>query len=97
MKYLIIDASLTGTGIRDQYNGGFIEVTDLQLSTNLINLIKSWLARYGVEHYNGFIDDSIIDNLDSEGKAIAKKVKDELVDAKVEYFSDARLTRTIIT
>lgn len=66
MKYLIIDASLSATEIRDQYNGGFIDVTDLQLSADLINVIKYWATRYEVEHYNGFIDDSIIDNLDSK-------------------------------
>lgn len=27
MKYLIIDAALNGTGIRDKYNGGYLDHT----------------------------------------------------------------------
>jgi hypothetical protein len=32
MKYLIVDAELSGTGVRDKYLGGYIDPEDLALS-----------------------------------------------------------------
>jgi hypothetical protein len=96
MRYLIIDASLSGTGIRDKYEGGYISPKDLQLSCETIDKLNQWLSKYENEHYNGFADDYIIDELDREGKEIALTIKSELSEVKLEYFSDARMTNEII-
>jgi len=96
MRYLVIDASLNGTGIRDKYEGGYIEPADLGLSSEIINQLGDWLSRYAKEHYHGYTNEVKIDELDKEGKAIAMQVKKALIDVKVEYYSDARLSRNII-
>lgn len=96
MKYLVIDASLSGTGIRDKYEGGYISPEDLELSCETIDKLKQWLSKYDSEHYNGFPNESLIDALDKEGKEIALQIKGELSEVKLEYFSDARMTNEII-
>ncbi len=96
MRYLIIDAALSGTGIRDKYEGGYIDPKSLGLSLKIEKKLNEWLSKYENEHYNGFTDDSIINELDQEGKEIALMVKNELSEVKIEYFSDARLTVEII-
>lgn len=96
MKYLVIDAALSGTGIRDKYEGGYIEPEDLGLSLATKQRLNEWLSKYENEHYNGFTDDNIINELDQEGKEIALMIKKELSEVKIEYFSDARMTNEMI-
>ena len=48
------------------------------------------------EHYNGYIDGTLIDTLDQEGRRIAISIQKELPEMKVEYFSDARMTSEMI-
>jgi hypothetical protein len=96
MRYLVIDASLNGTGIRDKYEGGYISAKGLGLSPEIVDRLNNWLSKYESEHYNGFEDERIIDELDREGKEIASVIKSELPEVKLEYFSDARLiTETV--
>lgn len=68
MRYLIIDASLNGTGIRDKYEGGRITPEDLNLNSVTTRRLNEWLSKYENEHYNGYINDNAIDELDREGK-----------------------------
>ena len=96
MRYLVIDASLRGTGIRDKYEGGYLTPKELGLSSNVVYRLDKWLSKYEKEHYNGFNDDNIINNLDEEGKEITLQIKSELSEVKLEYFSDARMTSEII-
>jgi hypothetical protein len=96
MKYLVIDAALNGTGVRDKYEGGYIDPEDLNLSLSTKQRLNEWLSKYENEHYNGFTDDNIINELDQEGKEIALMIKSELSEVKIEYFSDARLTDEMI-
>ena len=51
MKYLIVDAMFSGTGIRDSVEGGYIKLDELGMSDELIVKINSWLSRYENEHY----------------------------------------------
>jgi hypothetical protein len=96
MKYLVIDASLNGTGIRDKYEGGYLAPEELNLSSDTKNRLDEWLSKYENEHYNGFTDNNIIDVLDREGKEIALMIKNELSEVKLEYFSEARMTSEMI-
>ena len=92
MRYLVIDASLSGTGIRDKYEAGYIDPEDLSLSLATKRTLNEWLSKYEDEHYNGFANPSLINELDQEGKRIALMIKNELSEVKIEYFSDARMT-----
>lgn len=96
MRYLIVDAEINGTGIRDKYESGFVSLEDLGLTIHLINRIKNWLLSYENEHFSGYLNNNIIDELDLEGKSIAEAIKYELVDVRLEYFSDARMTSLLI-
>lgn len=96
MRYFVIYAALSGTGIRDKYEGGYLNTGDLNLSLTIKNKLKEWLSRYETEHYNGFTDDNVINKLDLDGKEIALMIKNELSEVKVDYFSDARMTGEII-
>lgn len=96
MRYLTIDASLSGTGIRNQYEGGYITPEELNLNDEIIHLLKDWLSEYEEEHYNGYENNQRIDELDKKGKKIALMIKNSLSEVKVEYFSDARMVKEII-
>ncbi|WP_423147015.1 hypothetical protein [Rubrolithibacter danxiaensis] len=93
MKYLVIDAQLHGTGIRDHYEGGYIDPHTLALTDDIINRINEWLIKYEEEHYNSFEDEATINILDNEGLEIATKIKKQLHDAKIYYYSAARMTK----
>lgn len=96
MKYLVIDAALSGTGIRDKYEGGYINPEDLGLGMEIKQKLNDWLADYEMEHYNDFTNDKLVDDLDQRGKEIALMVKQELSEVKIEYFSDARMKGEMI-
>ena len=96
MKYLIVDAELSGTGVRDKYFGGYIDPEDLALSTFIKQRLCDWVSKYENEHYKGFINENLIIELDQEGRDIALVIKNELLDVKVEYFSAAKMTSEII-
>ena len=94
--YLIIDACLSGSGIRDYYQGGYISPECLPLSIKTIKRLNDWLVNYHNEHFNGFKNLQLIDELDEEGKTIASLIKNELLEAKVSYFSDAKMSQIVI-
>jgi len=96
MRYLIIDAGLSGTGIRDQYAGGYIKPEELFLSPETIEKLNDWRMRYEDEHFNGYGDSKLIEQLDNEGREIALIIKEELSKIKIEYFSDALMKKEII-
>jgi len=96
MKYLTIDAALHGTGIKDYYNSDFINPGDLNLSDATVKRINEWLLKYENEHYEGYVNDDVIKELDAEGMKIALTIKNEIGEVKIGYFSDARMTRKMI-
>lgn len=92
MKYLVVDASLNGTGIRDKYEGGYINPESLLISADFIKRLKDWLLRYENEHYNEYKDADNVKELDKEGRKLAIQLKNGLSGTKVDYYSDALLT-----
>ena len=96
MKYLIIDGMLHGTGIRDGNTGGYIEPDKLELSKPLIARLGKWLLEYEDEHYNEFSNQKIVAKLDNEGQKISALIKSELIDVKVDYFSNALMVNLSI-
>jgi hypothetical protein len=92
MKYLVVDAYFGGTGIRDKYNGGYIQPGELSLSDNVIIMLKEWLRKYNNEFLNGYSNIIEINRLDNEGIKISLEISKELKDSvKIEYFSDAEM------
>jgi hypothetical protein len=97
MKYLIVDASLNGTGIRDEYNGGFVSPESIGLSQALIQKLNDWLCSYAKEIYTGYNNNLNIKLLDDRGLSIAMEIKSALRDVKISYFSDATMKKTKVT
>lgn len=89
MKYLVVDGELSGTGIRDAVEGGYIELDDLGLSDDLAHRIRDWQSRYELCHFSGYRDPLVVEALDKEGKEIAHAVQTFLPESKVDYYSDA--------
>lgn len=96
MEYLIIDGYPSGTGIRNYYNGGYIEPKTINLSNHLLKKLQQWLHQYRNEFFDGYQNKRKIENLDNEGKMLAFEIKKELNLTKIEYFSDALMIKTFI-
>jgi hypothetical protein len=96
MKHLILDGYLSGTGIRDGQNGGYLELSELGISFTLEKAITSWVLKYENEFYDGYSDYKKVEKLDIEGIDIVQKLKEELPNNKIEYYSDARMMKIII-
>jgi len=90
-KYLVVDGMLSGTGIRDAVNGGYINLANLDIPENLINRINLWLSRYADAHFMGFNDEKLTISLDLEGVQIRNLLRLELKECKIEYFSSAKM------
>lgn len=90
-NYLTVDGMLSGTGIRDSVNGGYVQLEELNLPQVFINRIEIWLSQYEDAHYSGFNDICECDALDIEGVAIGNELQRILAPAKIEYYSNVRL------
>jgi orotate phosphoribosyltransferase-like protein len=96
MKYLVVDGMISGTGIRDQYEGIYIDPQSLGISTSLIEKLQIWLKTYEEEHHKNYTDVELVKKLDKEGIEISKAIARELKDSKITYYSDANQTRHLI-
>lgn len=93
MRYLIVDGMLSGTGVRDPVNGGYVALAELGLSPSVAQMIISWLARYEAAHYRQFDDSEEVKALDDIGLQLCDRLAQELPGNKVGYFSAARMER----
>lgn len=93
MKYLTVDGMLSGTGVRDTVDGGYISPGDLGLSSDLCQKISRWLYRYEKAHFAGYQDRIEVADLDTEGVDIRRLIQSELPESRVVYFSDADMKR----
>ncbi|ELV7526254.1 hypothetical protein QMU91_002485 [Flavobacterium psychrophilum] len=96
MKYIILDGYLNGTGIRDGAEGGYIELEILNLSSILTKRIRDWIFKYENEFYNGYSDEKKVEELDNEGQELVFLLKKELLNTKIEYYSDAKMLKIIV-
>jgi hypothetical protein len=53
-RYLVVDGGLSGTGIRDAVEGGYLTVSAIGISEDLINAISSWQQRYELTHFGAY-------------------------------------------
>lgn len=89
MQYLIVDGMLSGTGVRDAVEGGYVSLSSLALSESLKEDLNLWLKEYENEHYSSYSDSSRIIELDEQGLRLAKQLKAELNECKIGYYSAA--------
>lgn len=90
---LLLDGMLSGTGIRNAIEGGYIEPGSLGISEDLTKALAKWVSNYWQAHYNGYNDSNAIKILDDEGMALTKRLAEETPDHVVGYYSDARMQR----
>ena len=95
-RQLIVDGMLSGTGIRDANVGGYVEVREIGISSGLVKRLEEWLSEYENAHYCQFSDKVKNAELDVEGIAIARQIREQLPDILVEYFSNAEMRRMAI-
>jgi hypothetical protein len=86
---LLVDGMLSGTGIRDALEGGYLQPRELNLSPAFSNALASWVLRYAEMHYAGYKDAAAIAALDKEGMALRDQLEAERPDHVVGYYSDA--------
>ena len=87
----IVDGMLSGTGVRDAANGGYLELCEIGISDVLQRRIAAWLLRYEEAHFRQYCSRETNNLLDQEGIEIAGMIESELPLAKVRYFSNARM------
>jgi len=90
-RYLVVDGELSGTGVRDGVNGGYLKTSELGISKLLSSEISLWQTRYELAHFRIYADPVEVDKLDAEGLMLRQKLSMELADAKVQYFSSAKM------
>jgi hypothetical protein len=88
----LIDGMLSGTGVRDAFNGGYLDPRDIGLSEALTGEIADWQQRYEEAHFDGF-PEGLVAQLDQRGLAFVAQAKAELPDIEIGYFSSGLLKR----
>jgi len=91
IRTLIVDGMLSGTGIRDGDQGGYVSPSDLGVSLELGLRISKWHERYENAHFCQFVDTAENQVLDMQGLEIARLLMAELPKVKVKYYSNAEL------
>lgn len=89
MNYLVVDACLGGTGVRDAIKGGYLSLETLKLDANVVHEIGEWLGAYADAHYEGFSDTQKINQLDKTGVDLTNRLKLLLAPCKIAYYSSA--------
>lgn len=93
MKYLTVDGAGFGTGVRDTYEGGYVDLDELKISGQLKKDIRTWISRHETAFFADFRDQGTVTALDEAGEEIAKRLSDELPHSKIVYYSEVRNER----
>ena len=72
--------------------GGYVELGVLGLSAQLAADIAAWQKIYEESHFAGF-PASEVAALNEEGLILASRVRKELIDKRIGYFSNGRMER----
>lgn len=91
MTEFLVDGMLSGTGIRDALNGGYVSPRAIGLSARLSGAIAAWQRKYEEAHFDGFPVD-VVATLDKEGLVLASYAQAEL-NINIGYFSSGRMER----
>ena len=90
----LVDGMMSGTGIRDAINGGYIEPSDLGLSLELASDIERWVGEYRTAYMQGHPKHDVAE-LDRIGLSIMARAQNELPTKELGYYSDGRLKRLV--
>ncbi len=85
---LIVDGMLSGTGVRDALNGGYVHLSDLKIPPSLIREINKWLSDYEMAHFLQYTDEKKNKALDKQGIQIANHLKTVLPNVNIRYYSN---------
>ena len=92
MTHYIIDGELSGTGVRDAVEGGYVDLAEVGLSDALAADIADWVERYEDLHFRGFPSDELA-MLDEEGVALTARVQAEAPGKRFAYYSHGQMKR----
>ncbi|MGL4427020.1 MAG: hypothetical protein ACRCUQ_04630 [Alphaproteobacteria bacterium] len=94
MKYLTIMPDYTGSCIKDDFSGEFVDLESMELPKDLLEEILNWHSDYrkiiplSEKERNESLEE--IEKLDIRGINIAKKLI-KLKNIKIKYFSEGKL------
>jgi hypothetical protein len=97
MRYLILAADYTDSPLRDEFEGPVRSLAGLGLSIGLVRDLDAWNQRYrsvislGPERRSTPAVLAEIDQLDTDGRTLARRVSAELEPSKVRYYSEGHL------
>ena len=83
---------LSGTGVRDAVEGGYVAPAGLGLSSGLQANIADWQRAYEDAQVNGFIDEDVV-ALDHKGRELVTLIRAERPDLRIGYYSNGLLRR----
>lgn len=90
----LIDGMLSGTGVRDAINGGYVEPCSIGISELLASDLSAWQQRYESCHFQDFPAELVIE-LDAEGISLAARAAVELPNRKVGYYSNGLMKKLV--
>lgn len=88
----LIDGMLSGTGVRDAIEGGYVDLLTLGLSASLAGDVAAWQQKYEQAHFAGF-PEHVVGDLDKEGLVLASRAQAELSGKSIGYYSNGRMKR----
>ncbi len=95
-RYMVFDGQLNGTGLRDYYDGGYIDPRSLRLSPDLLVKIAGWVANYQSALLRQSFDEEEVRTLDKEGIELIYLIKEQYPEMKINYYSAAAKKLIII-
>ena len=90
MTHYIIDGELSGTGVRDAVESGYVGLAEIGLSDALAADIADWAKRFEDMHFRGFPPDELA-ILDQEGAALTARAKTEVPGKRFAYYSHSQM------
>lgn len=88
----LIDGMLSGTGLRDAVEGGYVNPEAVGISAAIALDLASWQQRYEEAHFADF-PSKVVAALDEQGLVLMGRVRQELGDKEIGYFSNGRMER----
>lgn len=89
---LYIDGMLSGTGLRDAVEGGYVKPEGLGISGEIVAALVAWQRRYEDAHFASY-PAAVVSELDAEGLVLRDRIQSELPDRVVGYFSNGLMER----
>lgn len=95
MRKFVVDGMLSGTGIRDMDQGGYVKPAELGVPEGIADELSRWLSKYEEQHYFDFADSEAVAALDREGVVLAERLQETLPQFKFGYYSNGLLKHLV--